>query len=108
MTARGRAPLGATTVNAETDHHLDLADAVLDLISVTRWLYQLYGEAGPSYHAVWQAAASGRIPGYRLGRSWRIREADLIQVAAYFNLPPGAASHPPPAPASTPDKPHAA
>jgi excisionase family DNA binding protein len=105
MTARGRAPLGATTVNAETEHHLDLADVTLDLISVTRSLYQLYGEAGPSYHAVWQAAASGRIPAYRVGRAWRVPEAEMEQVARYFGLPPAS----PPAPTSrTPDKPAAA
>ena len=57
----------------------------LDLITAIVLLLERYGQA-PSYARMWAAAASSRVPARRQGRGWRIREADLPVVAAYFGL----------------------
>ena len=58
-----------------------------DLIAVREKLQQRYGEA-PSYGRLWLAAANGRIPARRVGRTWEVDDADLPVVAAHFGLKP--------------------
>jgi hypothetical protein len=57
----------------------------LDFVAANERLLQQHGQT-PSYAQLWTAAAAGRIPAWRMGRNWRVREADLPQVAAYFRL----------------------
>jgi hypothetical protein len=45
----------------------------------------LTGQA-PSYHQLWQAAASNRIPTVTIGRCRFIRDEDQAAVARYFGL----------------------
>jgi hypothetical protein len=78
--------------------------ALLDFIATSAILRAQFGH-GPSYAQLWNAAASGIIPASRTGRHWRIAVSDLPAVAAFFRLGHDPA---PPAPARTPDKPHAA
>jgi hypothetical protein len=56
-----------------------------DLIAVREKLQQTYGEA-PSYAQIWLAAANGRIPARRVGRTWQVDDADLAIVAKHFGL----------------------
>jgi hypothetical protein len=62
-----------------------MAEPDIDLITARERLHEQYGRS-PSYAQLWTAAAAGRIPAWRMGRNWRVREADLPQVAAYFRL----------------------
>jgi hypothetical protein len=64
-----------------------------DLIAVLEKLKKRYGRS-PSYGQLWLAAANGRIPARRVGRTWDVDDADLSVVAAHFGLtlvPTGAA-----------------
>jgi hypothetical protein len=61
------------------------ASTDLDLITAIVRLRERYGRA-PSYATMWTAVASNRVPAWRQGRGWRIREADLPLVAAHFGL----------------------
>jgi hypothetical protein len=64
-----------------------------DLIAVREKLQQQYDRA-PSYGQLWTAAANGRIPARRVGRTWEVADDDLVTVAAHFGLtlvPPSAA-----------------
>ena len=56
-----------------------------DLIAVREQLQQKCGRS-PSYGQLWLAAANGRIPARRVGRTWDVDDADLPAVAAYFGL----------------------
>jgi hypothetical protein len=56
-----------------------------DLIAVREKLQQKYGRS-PSYAQIWTAAANGRIPARRIGRTWEVDDADLPVVAAHFGL----------------------
>jgi hypothetical protein len=56
-----------------------------DLIAVREKLQQKCGRS-PSYGQLWLAAANGRIPARRVGRTWDVDDADLPAVAAYFGL----------------------
>jgi hypothetical protein len=58
-----------------------------DLIAVLEKLKKRYG-AAPSYGRLWLAAANGRIPARRVGRTWEVDDADLPAVAAHFGLTP--------------------
>jgi hypothetical protein len=60
-------------------------DFTLDLIAAREVLQEQHG-AAPSYQRLWGAAASGRIPARRVGRSWRVRTADLPAIAEHFGL----------------------
>jgi hypothetical protein len=57
----------------------------LDLIGLREELERQYG-VGPSYSQLWFAAANGRIPARREGRSWRVSTTDLPTIAEYFQL----------------------
>jgi hypothetical protein len=78
-----------------------------DLTDLARWLYERFGRAAPNYRALWETAASGRIPAYRVHRYWRVLKADRLAVAEYFGLTPAPTAPPAPTP-RTPDKPAAA
>jgi hypothetical protein len=56
-----------------------------DLIAVLEKLKKRYG-AAPSYGRLWLAAANGRIPARRVGRTWEVDDADLPIVAEFFGL----------------------
>jgi hypothetical protein len=56
-----------------------------DLIAVREKLQQNYGRS-PSYGQIWLAAANGKIPARRVGRTWEVDDADLPAVAAHFGL----------------------
>jgi hypothetical protein len=56
-----------------------------DLIAVREKLEHKYGRS-PSYAQIWTAAANGRIPARRIGRTWEVDDADLPIVAEFFGL----------------------
>jgi hypothetical protein len=65
-----------------------------DLVTLRLQLQERYGNA-PSYAKLWSCAVNGKIPAYRIGRSWTVDEADVPRVAEFFGLttsaPTGAA-----------------
>jgi hypothetical protein len=56
-----------------------------DLIAVLEKLKKKHGRA-PSYGQLWLAAANGKIPARRVGRTWDVDDADLPVVAEHFGL----------------------
>jgi hypothetical protein len=58
-----------------------------DLIALREKLHQKYGRS-PSYGQLWLAAANGKIPARRVGRTWNVDDADEPCVAEYFGLTP--------------------
>lgn len=65
-----------STVDADAEDTLALIDA----------LVVLRREHGVSlrYHRVWNLIVNGDVPGFRDGRLWRVRTADLPRIAAAF------------------------
>jgi hypothetical protein len=62
-----------------------MVDRNRDLISLREKLQQKYGRS-PSYGQLWLAAANGKIPARRVGRTWDVDDADLPVVAEHFGL----------------------
>jgi hypothetical protein len=56
-----------------------------DLVTLRLKLQERYGRA-PSYAKLWSCAVNGKIPAYRVGRSWNVDDADVPRVAEYFGL----------------------
>jgi hypothetical protein len=89
-------------MSAEPDRPSD------DLLALARWLYASYGHKAPAYQTLWLAVATGRIPGFRIGRSWYVLQEHRPLVLAHFKLDQVEPASPPARTPRTPDKPAAA
>lgn len=62
-----------------------IEDDRLSIVDLMQELRRRYGQV-PAYNTVWHAIACGEIPAERVRGRWRVKRADVAQVAAVVGI----------------------